>query len=399
MTRRPSTMADTLGRSQPFFTTTLTTMTHHSSFALSLARRTFSAAALSTTVLALLSGCGGGGSSPADTTPLTLAAAPAIAPANGSTNADYAPLVRFTASKPLSTAGIKLVCDNVDVAGKTTVAGSVATFTPNAGLAANAQCTATVVAAATKDGASTAFTGSTALTSFAVKPLACPGGATNAPPSFNGTALVSACGNVFIEPAVAKNLWPGIVNGIQTALDLDRKVYGQLQATQPDVLVCQSNACIDYFAGARRRNTTLYPGTYAGQYVAPRMSVVLVAPTWTQNPYVLAHEFSHVEVATRIGNQHVPAWFDEGLATYLAGEPICTNVSGKGIDDLRRLDWETDWVAYTGPEDVFFKTYCQARAEVAAWIGKRGNAGVVQLLDAVRQGQSFWNLYGAMVTP
>lgn len=100
---------------------------------------------------------------------------------------------------------------------------------------------------------------------------------------------------------------------------------------------------------------------------------------------MLAHEFSHVEVATRIGGKHVPAWFDEGLATYIAGEPICTNVTGKGIDDLRKLDLETDWVAYTGPEDVFFKTYCQARAEVAAWIGKRGNTGVVQLLDAVRQ--------------
>lgn len=55
-------------------------------------------------------------------------------------------------------------------------------------------------------------------------------------------------------------------------------------------------------------------------------------------------------------------------------------------------------LAYTGPEDVFFKTYCQARAEVAAWIGKRGNAGVLQLLDAVRQGQSFAGQYGAMQT-
>ncbi|HVL44460.1 MAG TPA: Ig-like domain-containing protein [Acidovorax sp.] len=349
---------------------------------------------------AVLAGCGGGGSSsPADTTPLTLAAAPAIAPVNGSTGADYAPVVQFTASKPLSAAGIKLVCDSAEVAGKTTVAGAVATFTPNAGLAANAQCMASVVAAATKDTVGTVFTGPTALTSFAVKALACPGGSANTPPSFNGAALVAACGNVFIEPAVAKNLWPGIVNGIQAALEMDRKVYGTLQAAQPDVLVCQSGTCADYFAGPRRRNVTLYPNTYAGQYVAPRMTVVLTSPTWTQNPYVLAHEFSHVEVAKRTNGAHIPAWFDEGLATYIAGEPICTNVSGKGIDDLRKLDQETDWVAYTGPEDVFFKTYCQARAEVAAWTGKRGSAGLVQLLDAVRQGQSFWSVYGAMVTP
>ena len=367
---------------------------------LDLSRATLAIAILAA---AALSACGGGGggdnSAPATPVALTLAAAPAIAPANGTTGADYAPTVQFTASKAMAAAGIKLVCDGVAVAGKTTVSGAVATFKPDApGVAANAQCTATVDAAATKDAAGTVFTGSTALTSFAVKALACPGGTANTPPSFSGTALVAACGNVFIEPAVAKNLWPGIVNGIQVALEMDRKVYGTLQAAQPDVLVCQSGACADYFAGPRRRNVTLYPNTYAGQYVAPRMTVVLTSPTWTQNPYVLAHEFSHVEVAKRIGGKHVPAWFDEGLATYIAGEPICTNVTGKGIDDLRKLDLETDWVAYTGPEDVFFKTYCQARAEVAAWIGKRGNTGVVQLLDAVRQGQSFAGQYGAMLT-
>lgn len=361
-------------------------------------------ASLSVVMAVVLSACGGGGgggdnSAPTTSATLTLAAAPAIAPANGTTGADYAPTVQFTASKAMAAAGIKLVCDGVAVAGKTTVSGAVATFKPDApGVAANAQCTASVDAAATKDAAGTAFTGPTALTSFTVKALACPGGAANTPPSFNGSALVPACGNVFIEPAVAKNLWPGIVTGIQTALEMDRKVYGPLQASQPDVLVCQSGACADYFAGPRRRNTTLPPGSYAGQYVAPRMTVVLTSPTWTQNPYVLAHEFSHVEVAKRLNGAHVPAWFDEGLATYVGGEPICTNVTGKGIDDLRKLDQETDWVAYTGPEDVFFKTYCQARAEVAAWIGKRGNAGVVQLLDAVRQGQSFTGQYGAMQT-
>lgn len=62
-------------------------------------------------------------------------------------------------------------------------------------------------------------------------------GVTNTPPSFNGTALSAACGNVFIDPTVAKSLWPGIINGIQAAREMDRKVYGELQAAQPDVLV------------------------------------------------------------------------------------------------------------------------------------------------------------------
>ena len=161
---------------------------------LDLSRATLAIAILAA---AALSACGGGGggdnSAPATPVALTLAAAPAIAPANGTTGADYAPTVQFTASKAMAAAGIKLVCDGVAVAGKTTVSGAVATFKPDApGVAANAQCTATVDAAATKDAAGTVFTGSTALSSFAVKALACPGGTANTPPSFNGATLVAA---------------------------------------------------------------------------------------------------------------------------------------------------------------------------------------------------------------
>ncbi len=223
-------------------------------------------------------------------------------------------------------------------------------------------------------------------------------GVTNTPPSFNGTSLVAACGNVFIEPVVAKNLWPQITNGIQAAWEMNRKVYGELQAAPPDVLVCESGACADFFAGPRRRNVVIPANSYAGQYVAPRITVVLTSSTWVRNPYVLGHEFSHVEVAKRTNGANVPGWFNEGLATYVGGEPVCTNVTEKGIDDLRKLDVQADWNAHTGPEDVFLKTYCQARAEVAAWIAKRGNAGVVQLLEALRQGQSFTSQYGAMLT-
>ena len=86
-------------------------------------------AAIAVPVTMLLAcGGGGGGDNSVPTTPiaLTLAAAPAIAPANGTTGADYAPAVQFTASKALAAAGIKLVCDSAEVAGKTTVAGAVA---------------------------------------------------------------------------------------------------------------------------------------------------------------------------------------------------------------------------------------------------------------------------------
>lgn len=128
------------------------------------------------------------------------------------------------------------------------------------------------------------------------------------------------------------------------------------------------------------------------------LTVVLTSATYNRNAYVLAHEFSHVEVNARLNGARVPAWFDEGLATYVGGEPVCTNVTGKGIPSLLTLDLVSDWTAYTNNSATFEKTYCQARAEVAAWVAKKGNPAIGQLLQAVSQGQTFTSQYGAMQT-
>ena len=357
--------------------------------------------------LLVLIGCGGGSDSAttpvsvpsADTTAPTLAASLAIAPTNGSTDIGYAAVTKFTATEALSIASIKMACDGIDVPGSTTVSGAVATFTPLApGYAASAKCTATVNAALTKDLAGNAFASNVAITNFTVKSLGCSSTATNTPPVFNGTALVAVCGNVFVDPTVAKNQYPQIVDSISTAIAADKAVYGALQSSQPDVVVCNTPGCGTYFAGTSLRNVMLPTNSFAGQYVAPRTTVVLTSGTYGRNAFVLAHEFSHVEVAVRLNGKQVPAWFDEGLATLIGNEPECTGVTGKGVADLTTLAQQENWNSYTGNSANFSKTYCQARAEVAAWTGKYGIAGVVQLLQSVSKGQSFSSLYGALLT-
>jgi hypothetical protein len=62
------------------------------------------------------------------------------------------------------------------------------------------------------------------------------------------------------------------------------------------------------------------------------------------------------------------------------------------------MDFVSDWTAYTSSSTTFEKTYCQARAEVSAWIAKKGTPAINQLLEAVSQGQSFTSQYGAMQT-
>lgn len=360
--------------------------------------------------LALLTACGGGGggggggtsvgaAGTTDTTAPTLAAMPAINPLNGATGAAYATTATFTANEPLSMASITMTCDGANSPGTTSVIGAVATFTPTApGYAANAKCTATLNAAGTKDLTGNSFASDVAITNFTVKSLNCTGTTTNIAPSFNGTALVAACGNVFVDPTVAKNQFPAIVESVSFAVQSGKSFYGTLVSTQADVIVCSTQACGAYFAGPSLRNVTLFPNTFAGQYTALRLTAVLTSATAPRNSNILAHEFSHVEVITRLNGARIPAWFDEGLATFVGGEPVCTNVTGKGIASLLSLDLQADWNVYTGTAATFEKTYCQARAEVAAWISKRGNGAVNTLLQAVSQGQTFTSQYGAMQT-
>lgn len=224
------------------------------------------------------------------------------------------------------------------------------------------------------------------------------GTVSNSVPAFNGTSLVAACGNVYFDPAVAKNQYPVMMKGIDFATQSIKSAFGVQLSTQPDIIVCSSIACGTYFAGATLRNRVLFPGNRTGQYTAPRTTVILISATYSQNPYILAHEFSHMEVNIRLKGARVPAWFDEGLATYIGGEPTCTNVVRKGITSLLSLDSGAAWETYTNNPAVIIETYCQARAEVAAWVARRGNSAINQLLQGVAQGQSFTSQYGAMQT-
>ena len=147
---------------------------------------------------------------------------------------------------------------------------------------------------------------------------------------------------------------------------------------------------------------TIGTGYKWGTYVAPRSTFVMASTSWGQFVTIMTHELSHVETGSRANGQFYPIWFDEGLAVHIAisvGKSSCPSNLAKGIDDLTKLSGSQAWLANVNiSDDMDQRTYCQARAEVGAWIAKRGNAAIVQLLQAVAQGQSFTSLYGAMQT-
>ena len=211
---------------------------------------------------------------------------------------------------------------------------------------------------------------------------------------------MALCSNIFVDPSFSASQYPVIMESINTAIQTNKSFYGTLQADTPDIIACNSDACAMYFSGSTDSNNTIYPTGRAGQYVAPRVTMVLVSPYWGQvNTSILAHEFSHVELYKRTNGVNVQGWFNEGLATYVGKQFDCAGVP-KGIDDLTRLDVQINWNNYTGVGgSVAQATYCQASAEVGAWVAKKGgNAAIVQLLQNLGQGQGFYSLYGPLLT-
>ena len=216
-------------------------------------------------------------------------------------------------------------------------------------------------------------------------------------PIYNGKTTVAICPNIFVDGALSAAEQAPISVTINAAAARDKTYYGSLMAAPPDVVVCKAVECATYFAGPSLRNTFLPANTFAGSFVAPRPTIVIVAvASDTEN--VLTHEGSHVELAARIGSGRVPAWFNEGLATMVGGAPDCTGVTARAFADLQQVDDQPVWNAQTNTTATFLPAYCQARAEVVAWSNARPAGAVISLLAAVKGGTPFYTAYGALLT-
>lgn len=161
-----------------------------------------------------------------------------------------------------------------------------------------------------------------------------------------------------------------------------------------------SAECTLYFAGTDRRPFST-PGKHhrkeGAGFTFTFPAVVVLGQPRSFTGGVLKHEMSHMEFRARLHGASVPAWFNEGVASYVGGEHDSFCRPGmKGIDDLFELDRGPAWLAYTNQHrDKSRMTYCQARNEVGDWIAEHGGfAAVLDLLAQRAKGTPFASLYG-----
>jgi hypothetical protein len=178
------------------------------------------------------------------------------------------------------------------------------------------------------------------------------------------------------------------------------EALGPLESAIPVAIFCKSDSCRDYFAGPTRRSLVRAPGErLAGATYVPkdRLTIILVHVNAIAN--TLVHELVHVELMARLHGAEWPPWFNEGVASSIGDNtPGCTAQAPKAIDDLRRLANNREWTDYTNLRGKLEPTYCQARHEYEAWIGRFGKQRLFELVRALQNGRSFYDTYGPMLT-
>ncbi len=213
--------------------------------------------------------------------------------------------------------------------------------------------------------------------------------------------------DALVDPATTPGERAALARALADAPRLLDEKLGPLDADPPLAVFCKDDACALHFAGPPRRSWTLGPYDHipGSSYWSGRRPTIIIVRSDEGARGHLVHE--RVHVALGFGRRALdgrpfgwlPLWFHEGLATLIADEPSCAQPTPKGIDDLRRLDRNADWAAYTMSRERRRPTYCQARAEVAAWMERHGIDGLHRLLDAVRRATPFYDVYGPMLTP
>jgi hypothetical protein len=194
--------------------------------------------------------------------------------------------------------------------------------------------------------------------------------ASPAAPAFAPASMVVLGPDVLADPATTPETRERLAADYAAAIARVEAALGPWRSPRPLAIFCQTDPCKLYYAGPQRRSWTLVPGDRepGAAYAAESRLTVLVMRADPGARDVLAHELVHAELHHRLQRARLPQWFHEGVAAIVGGAPSCPQPLEPAVDDLRRLDSNDSWAEFTSLRGVLDNTYCQARAEVAAWV-------------------------------
>lgn len=120
---------------------------------------------------------------------------------------------------------------------------------------------------------------------------------------------------------------------------------------------------------------------------------------------IISHELSHAELHSRLYSgkmflfrPKIPTWFDEGLAiqndyrtAYNVFEWRAITKNGTAIPPMDKIASPSDF--FQPDENVRQQNYILSKFEVSSWLKANGKERLHEVIDGVRMGDSFEELY------
>lgn len=214
-------------------------------------------------------------------------------------------------------------------------------------------------------------------------------------PALRAAAFPERMGLVTLAPGIAADTAftaperAQLLANIDTARARVAAFYGVFDANVK-LVACKTDACDTRLSG-RAPGTA---GAAAMTYGTPVVSVLHLSPRGL-TPTIIAHEFSHAELARITGlraslGAKIPAWVNEGLAVIVSDDP---RYLGEGLGPERCLAPPVDLVEgltefrRKGATDDTL--YARAACGVLHWMAMHGGRrGLLEALRAIGAGQT-----------
>jgi len=217
------------------------------------------------------------------------------------------------------------------------------------------------------------------------------------PHSWVGMKKVSS--HLYVEKSMSKENQTKIENIIPQAKEYVRDIYGDV-TSEPIIYACETKDCA---------NSLGLVGKQIGVRLLGHMILSNRAFDKTLGRGLIAHEWSHEELYNRIGGfwhwyREIPMWFDEGLASL-----TMKNISRYDKRAWQRImdekipypkqnelvswsQWNEACKTYLIDESIVVP-YATARKIVDKWYKQAGQKGLIELLDGIKNGKDFDELY------
>lgn len=225
-------------------------------------------------------------------------------------------------------------------------------------------------------------------------------------PTASEAGLVAIAPNIYVEPQMDRASRDYLLRTVTDAQHAIGATYGSV-LSHPPVYACITEACYTRMGGTN--------GTTA-EALDDRLVLSPGGLDW----HFLAHEWSHIELFTRLTPaawQRVPQWFNEGLSVAISREPRYSEDTWRFIlinhlpcpteQELYSLSNLPQWgeaVRYYNAQNRDHKTrgepevspiYAAAGHVVRPWLSRVGSHGLNRFIQQMNTGATFAQAYGS----